>query len=139
MTGSGPNTSILKPKFLNVDLEIRSTAKLDALAIDLGKDVIVLYSGPAGKSGQQLLVLESSQCFLKTPEAVIHSLGSALKKLSPASQRIWKRARKRFDVGYELTAKERHSQFSLRAKTLKHLVEWDATLAVTYYRGEESD
>ena len=44
-----------------------------------------------------------------------------------------------FVAGYELTAKEQLSQFSLQAKTLKRLAELDATLAVTYYRGVESD
>jgi hypothetical protein len=128
----------VKPHFLNVDLEIVSASKLDSLAAEMGKRVIVLYSGPVSKPRRHLLAVESSR-FLRNPDAVIHALCSVVENLSVASRRIWQRARKEFDVGYELRRSERSSQFSLRPDTLERVAALGATLTVTYYRGDTND
>jgi len=128
----------VKARFLNVDLEIDSASKLDSLAAEMGKRVMVLHSGPGSKPRRHLLALESSR-FLRDPDAVIHALCSVVESLSPASRRIWQRARKEFDVGYELRPSERSSRFSLRPDTLERVAALGATLTVTYYRGDTDD
>ncbi len=128
----------MQPHFLNVDLEIESASKLDLLAAEMGKRVVVLHSGPTSKARRHLLVLESSRSY-KTPDTAIHALCGVIESLSPAARRIWTAARKQFDVGYELRPSERSSCFTLRPDTLERIANLGARLAVTYYRGETDD
>jgi len=123
--------------FLNVDLEIVSTAKLDALVEEMAKRVAVLYSGPAAIPKHHLLVLESSRN-LKNPDTVIHALCSVIEGLSPTAQCIWRKARKDFDVGYESRPSERALRFSLRSDTLQRVAALGATLTVTCYRDDNN-
>ena len=121
--------------FLNVDLEIESALKLDSLAAQMGKRVIVLYSGPASKRKRHLLALESSRQH-RGPNATIHALCAVVESLRPAARRIWSAARKEFHVGYELRPSDRSSRFTLRPDTLERMARLSATLGVTYYRGD---
>jgi sugar phosphate isomerase/epimerase len=125
----------MTPCFLNVDLEIMSKTSLDSLARDMGRRVIVLHCGPFAR--RHLLVLESSRQH-KKPDAAIAALCSAIEHLAPAARRIWKGARKDFDVGYELRSSERSSRFTLRPGTLERVARLGATLTVTYYREEDA-
>jgi len=128
----------MRPHFLNVDFDIESASKLDSLAAAMGKRVIVLHSGPSGRPKRHFLRLESSRQH-KGPDAAIHALCSVIETLAPAARRVWNRARKEFNIGYELRASERISQFSLRPDTLMRVALLRATLAVTYYRGENDN
>ena len=128
----------MTPCFLNVDLDIESRSRLDSLAADMGKRVFVLQSGPATNATRHLLRLECSRTH-KGPDATIHTLCSAVEKLSPASRRIWDAARKEFNVGYELRSSERLSWFTLRPDTLLRVASLGASLTVTYYRAEISE
>jgi len=127
-----------EPLFLNVDLEIESQSKLDALATEMGKRVIVLHCGPASKARRYLLVLESSRSY-KSPDTAIHALCGVVEGLSPAARRIWTAGRKQFDVGYELRPSEHSSRFTLRPDTLARIASLGACLTVTYYRGDTDD
>jgi hypothetical protein len=49
----------MSTKFLNVDLEIGSRAKLDPLAVEMGDQVFVLYSGRM--QGQNFLSVETNR------------------------------------------------------------------------------
>jgi hypothetical protein len=128
----------VRPYFLNVDLEIESASKLHSLAAAMGKRVAVLHSGPASKPKRHLLALESARS-LKNPDATIHALCSVVESLPPAERRVWQKARKEFDIGYELRASERSARFSLRPDTLERVAKLGATLTVTYYRGDAND
>jgi hypothetical protein len=128
------SNSTRTPWFMNVDLEIDSKSNLDSLALEMRKRVTVLHSGPMGGSKRQLLALETARHY-KGPDATIHAFCSVIEKLSPASHRIWKAARKVFDIGYELRPGERLSRFGLRTDTLQRIAKLGATLAVSYYRG----
>src|SRR5215813_2934109 len=99
----------MQPYFLNVDLEIQSASKLDSLVAAMGKRAHVLHSGP-GSAGRHLLALESARQH-KGPDATIHALCALVEDLPPAARRIWSRAIKEFDVGYELRPSERSSRF----------------------------
>lgn len=122
----------MKAHFLNVDLEIVSSSKLDALAAEMGGRVLVLHAGPAARPRHHLLAVESSR-HLRNPDAVIHALCSVAESLSPASRRIWQRARKEFDVGYEWRRSGRALRFSLRPDTLQRVAALGAILTVTCY------
>ena len=125
-----------KPHFLNVDLDIESTSKLDSLAAVMGKRVIVLHSGPVPKTKRHLLALESSRWHLRNPDAAIQALCSVVESLSPASRRLWQKAWKEFDVGYEFRPSERALRFSLRPDTIARVAALGANLTVTCYRGD---
>lgn len=60
----------MRPNFLNVDLEIESAANLDVFAAEMGKRVVVVYSGPAAKPRRHLLTVASSRAH-KEPDATI--------------------------------------------------------------------
>lgn len=126
----------MEPYFLNVDLEIASRDRLDVLAADMGKKVIVLHSGPI--QGKHVLVLESCRSH-KGPDEAIHALCSVVERLSPRARRLWSGARADFDVGYELRSSEPSSRFTLRPKTLQRVAALGATLTVTYYRGDDAE
>ena len=128
----------MKPCFLNVDLEITSATKLDAVIREMGERVVVLYAGPAAEQTKHLLVLESSWQH-RGPDTTIQALCLVIETLSPAARRIWNAAQKEFDVGYELPASERSSRFTLRHDTLERVAGLGATLAVTCYHGESVD
>jgi hypothetical protein len=125
----------MPPHFVNVDLEIESASKLDLLATEMGKRVVVLHSGPASKARRFLLVLESSRSY-KNPDTAIHALCRVVESLSPAGRRLWTAARKQFDVGYELRPSEGSSRFTVRTDTLARIANLGASLMVTYYRGD---
>ena len=104
------------------------------LSAEMGERVSVHYCGPAPK--RQLLAVENSR-YYKNPDSAIHALCKVVESLSPAGRRIWKTARKTFDVGYEFRPSERSSHFSLRPDTLARVSNLGATLAVTYYRRDK--
>jgi hypothetical protein len=126
----------MAPYFLNVDLDVISKTKLDALARALGKRVIVLHNGMMRR--QHVLVLESSRSH-KGPDATIHALCSAAESLSPAARRLWTASRKDFNIGYELRFAERSLHFTLRPDTLHRVAMLRATLTVTCYRFNEAE
>jgi hypothetical protein len=133
MIRSHPVTS---SAFLNVDLEIRSRAKLDALADALSDAVFVLYSGPA-ESRTHLLNLELSRDSprrSRTPAACIAAFCDLIENLPPVPRRLWDRAfRKSFDIGWQRAAPERSSTFALEPAILQRIAKLGASLAVTLY------
>ena len=126
----------MKPDFLNVDLEIWSPKKLDGLLAEMGERVSLHHCGPAPK--RHLLAVANARHY-KSPDSAIHALCELIESLSPAGRRTWSASRKTFDVGYSLRPSERSSHFSLRADTLSRVSGLEASLAVTYYRGDTND
>lgn len=125
----------MKPRFLNVDLEIESRTELSSLVADMGEKVAVLYSGRVPGRKRHLLAVETSR-FLRKPDETIHVLCAVVEEFSPKARMLWETAQKRFDVGFELRPSERVSRFTLRTDTLMRVAKLGATLAVSYYRGE---
>jgi hypothetical protein len=125
-------------QFLNVDLEIWSAAKLDPMAAEMGKRVSVLHCGPSPK--RNLLAVETATLrSQKDPDSAIHALCTVVESLSPGSRRVWQKARKVFDVGYETESFERLSRFSLRPDTVDRVAKLKAGLAFSYYQRNKSD
>lgn len=123
--------------FRNVDLEIVSRSKLDALEAALRGTAQALYCGPV-RRGIFLLALECDRCS-KDADAAIVALCVAVGRLSKAERRIWDRALKRtFDVGYDLGVGKKAVNVALQPTTLEHIVAIGATVAFTCYREVES-
>ena len=126
------------PGFQNVDLEIGSSDPLNTLSEEMGRTVLVLYSGP-GKGKRHLLCLESARCW-NTPDAAARALCSAVERLSIHGRRLWDRATLRhFDVGYELSSGARSVHASLRPDTLERVVALGATVAFSCYRADNRE
>ena len=124
-----------KPKFLNVDLQIESEAPLGLLETEFGEKIMILYSDKLPNSKRNVLILEIRGRNRGVDET-IEALCKLIDKLSPKARRIWEKARKEFDVGYELRPSQRSSRFTLRHDSLQRIANLGANLAVTYYRGE---
>ncbi len=124
--------------YLNVDLEIVSYGSLDSLAEEMGKAVLVLYSGP-GKGRQRLLCLESLR-WPNSPDAAARELCRAIDRLSPGVRRVWECARrKEFNVGYELPTGLRAVQVTLQPETVRRIIALGGTIAFTCYRDDNSE
>jgi hypothetical protein len=126
-------------RFLNVDLELTSRAKLDAIVHELGENVFVMYSGlPPGKRAGHFVVMELEELSrFRNPDKFINGLCALLEKLKPSSRRLLKGARKVFDVGYELLPEEKRIEYALAPETLRRVAALGASIAVTCYRGDE--
>src|SRR4030095_2226338 len=112
--------------FMNVDLEIVSRFKLDALETSVSDLGHALYSGPAGKKGTYLLALECNR-YPKNADAGILALCVAVDRLSKMERRLWDRAlSRRFDVGYELIAGVSRVTVALKPDTLRRGADFGA-------------
>ena len=121
--------------YLNVDLEIESSSSLESLAEEIGKAVLVLYSGP-GVGRKRLLCLASLR-WPNTPDAAARELCRVVEGLSPGARSVWERARrKEFDVGYELPSGIRALRVTLRPETARRIVSIGGTVAFTCYRDD---
>ena len=81
---------VMKFRFLNVDLEVVSPRKLDALVKELGDQVMVLHSGPPPKKRRGYFV-SMEICGVRSsrnPNVIIHGLCALIEKLSPAGRRL---------------------------------------------------
>jgi hypothetical protein len=124
------------PKFLNVDLDIESKHDLAPLEAELGEDLVNLYEGLVTR-GHPKLRLEFSTDF-NNPDETICAFCSLLERLSAKGKRAWRDAHKKeFNIGYDADRRERVSQFSLRAETLKRVAGLSAMLGVTFYYLDE--
>ena len=103
----------MREGFLNVDLEIRSAAKLDKLLAEMGDRVLVYHCGPAPR--RHLLAVHSARHH-RSPDSAIHTLCDIVESMTPAARRLWDAASKTFDVGYEISSGLGASSFSLRAE-----------------------
>ncbi|MGH7967307.1 MAG: hypothetical protein ACREIC_01130, partial [Limisphaerales bacterium] len=111
---------------------------LEPLAREMGKAVLVLYSG-RGTGRNHLLILECSHS-PSTPDSTALALCSVIERLSVRGRQLWARAkRKEFNVGYDLVEGARLVQTSLRRETLNRIVALGATVAFTCYRGESNE
>lgn len=124
----------MNPHFLNVDLEITSRLRLDPLLAEIGKRLCVLHAGRV--RGRNILILESCKSH-PGPDAAVKALCLVIERLSPASKRLWKTARKEFDVGYDLYPSERSARVILRRDTLERITSLGANLTLTLYRADD--
>jgi hypothetical protein len=125
--------------FLNVDLEIVSRSKLDAIESSISGLAHALYHGPAEKKGHYLLSLECNK-HPKDANTGILALCTAIERLGKAEQRLWDNALSRtFDVGYQLQSGVDLVQSTLRSETLARVVALGGAVAFSCYRNLDSE
>jgi len=124
--------------FLNVDLEIVSRSKLDAVEVGFSKLARKLYCAPLRK-GIYLLAVACNHC-PKNADAGILALCDAVDQLGRAERRLWDRAlSRRFDVGYSFTPGVSSVQVALDPETLGRVVTLGGTVAFTCYEDLDSE
>ena len=131
-------------RFVNVDLEIRARRKLDALAAAMGDRIMVLYCGPIGDRKYLLSVESEHLTHWGDPDQTLRRLCSVVEQIPPIERAIWDKAKKVFDIGYEIVGtskplKRTSGGFSLRSETLRRATDLGAELAVTMYVSGENE
>ncbi|MCD8535824.1 MAG: hypothetical protein LR011_13985 [Verrucomicrobia bacterium] len=120
------------PEFKNVDLEIVSRSKLDAIEAAVDDKAHALFCGPI-RRGVFLLALECNS-YPKDADAAITKLCAAVEGLGKSERQLWERAlRRTFDVGYGITPGSRAAHVALRPETLRRVSALGATVAFTCY------
>jgi len=126
------------PYFLNVDLDIESTAPLRSLVREFGERVSITYSGRM--NGRHCLFVKIASMH-KTPEKTIRALCALIENLSPKGRKLWDAAkRKEFDIGFDARfSLHRANRFTIDTRTLRRITELGASIAVTFYREDKTN
>jgi hypothetical protein len=138
--GAAAVAALIRPKgwskvepvhFLNVDLEVRSREPLDALAADLGEEVVVLYCGPWDH--QTFFANFELASWGGGADSIVERFCYLLTGLDEAARALWDHALARsFNLGFESGGNPR-LEVALRAETVRRLSELNAELVVTIY------
>ena len=123
---------------MNVDLEIVSRSKLDAIEKAVQNKAYALFCGPIRK-GIFLLSLECNR-YPKDADAAIVELCTTVDELGNSERQLWDRAlRRTFDVGYGISSGSRAVYVGLRPETLRRITALGATIAFTCYLDDNSE
>jgi hypothetical protein len=86
-------------KFLNVDLDIFSTSRLEKFVAAFGNSILVLYVGREGS--RYSAHLELGRYFVKDADAGITAMTALVRRLPASARRLWKNAQiKDFNMGF---------------------------------------
>lgn len=132
------NVSDWGPHFINVDLDIESATPLASLKKELGKQIVIMFSGRL--RGRHCLFIEINAPHKILDETLL-ALCALIEGLSPKSRRLWDSAHRReFDIGFESRfSKHRANRFSIQPTTLRRIIGLGAGVAVTFYREETAE
>jgi len=131
--------------FINIDLELASFDDLQPLIDELGESVLVLYSDKVPNLNEYWASLEIKDYDIyqsyddKTQDiggvdVLLSAFCDLLENLSPQSQSLWKKCKKReFDVGFGCGNTEKSFHTQIRAETLKRVSELSANVLITVY------
>lgn len=123
-----------KLHFLNVDLDLLFAEEPKLLLRELGRKVIVLYSGEDPRG--HLVVLELSG-FPRHPEKALRKWIKLLSTLSPKAKREFLKATSRtFDLGFDVGHHKNSHQIKLPPDLLTGLARWGAGYTITLYQEE---
>ena len=119
--------------YVNVDLEIGSSRKLDVLAAELDKKLFCLYRGRYGGLNRANYEITSMRA-QRTPTGTILALVRVLKKLSPAAQRAWRGARVRdFNIGFRAGLEPSSFEAAIDPEAVKEVAALGGRIVVTVY------
>ena len=123
-------------RFLNVDLDIYSTTRLNKIVKAFGQKVTVLYCGRWGDLfGARVETYDS--VLRANPTTVIRQLVALVKALPPAERRIWDQAKAReFNIGIEAASRSPLYELRLSPKTLREVNSVNGTVIFTVYAPE---
>lgn len=117
--------------FLNVDLEIGSTRRLDALDGELGPKLFEMFRGREGGLYRSHYEFPGQR---ETASETIRDLISVLTKLGPAGRRCWRAARVRdFNVGIQAGAGPQSLEVAIDADVVEAVADLGARIVVTVY------
>jgi hypothetical protein len=131
---AGPEAAaaVNETRFLNVDLDIRSRARLEPLVAAFGKRVLVLHVGPEGKGHGAHLELANSH--RKNANALIRALIALVRKLPKAGRRLWDQAQSReFNIGIDAGVKPFSYELRLDSETLESVAGVGGRVVFTVY------
>jgi len=120
--------------FLNVDLEIASSASLAVLLDALTPSVLVLFHQAEPGHHKATLELNIEPCDPTDADAGIASFCALIDALPPSARACWNRLTLRtFDIGYDALPPPQPTQFTLSPLTLQNLARVNGSLTVTVY------
>lgn len=126
------------PEFIAVDVDIRSVTDLAPLVFALEPVLMVTHIDKSGRRHWIHLMLHGSP---RTPSAAIRQYANIFDRLSVRAKRLFKRAAKEFDIGFDggLDTREGGSVLStewvLTQKDISILERLGAGVRVTIYAG----
>ena len=123
-------------RFLNVDLDILSKARLEPLVEAFGKRVSVHYVGREGRRfGAHLALLSYGQ----SADALMSALARLVKRLPPRARRLWNGAIAReFNIGIQAGLKPRSHELRIDEETLALVASLGGRIVVTTYAPDDS-
>ena len=122
------------PRFLNVDLEVRSRKNLAPLAAELDRKAVVLHCERVRSAWFRRV--ESGRSH-RGPDATIRALCKVVEGLSEPIKNLWRSAdRKAFDIGYETNPDAPVFAATVTPGTLRLVAQLGADLVVTIYPPE---
>lgn len=125
-----------KLHFLNVDLDLLFADEPKLLLRELGRKVVVLYSGEDPRG--HLVVLELSGN-TRHPVNALRKWIRLLSTFSPKAKREFLKATSRtFDLGFNVGNDRKFHQIKLPSDLLAQLARWGAGYTITLYQ-EETD
>jgi len=117
--------------YLNVDLEIRSSADLKPLADAVSTHLDIIH---LGRVRNEFFLSVEVPGRTQPPDAAIAILAKTILSLPPSVRRHWQRARDRvFDIGLVKTIQAGAYALAVHPETLKTVAKLNARLAITIY------
>jgi hypothetical protein len=120
--------------FLNVDLDILSTAPLEPLVTAFGKKVSVLYVGGDRRRYEAHLELAS---FTRTADSVIRRFAKLVEGLPKPARRMWDQAHSRiFNIGIQSGFEPHSCEFLVSDAAVDAVARVRGSIIVTVYAAE---
>jgi hypothetical protein len=117
-------------RFLNVDLEVRSSTDLQPLIDGLGEDVMNLHAGKV--HDHYLATFEATVA--GDANQLVGYLCGLVDALGPDARRSWDEASSKvFDMGYEAGVGPKSYESNLRPETVAAIARVGAAIRVTVY------
>ena len=124
----------MKPKFLNVDLEVVATARPRALMAYMDQHGVVLHSG---KTAKGYFVTWESGAMPRSPKQALRAFTAAIRGLNPAARKEYAAARQRqFSIGYE-TQRTPCAEIALGKQEMEMILAMNGTASVVLYNRTE--
>ena len=120
----------LRSEFLNVDLDLKSTADLAPLVRAFGRQVVTLHVGRVGRKHWVTLQLLPQP---KTPNEGIVGFGKLVTALPRRAREIWNGATKEFDLGFQCGLERTSAYWVLDPKVVEAAAKVGAQIRFTMY------
>lgn len=119
--------------YINVDLDLVSSASLDALVQAMGEDVFVLHVGGKRRKFEAHLELASSHIGMSVDDTIL-GLTRIVQRLPRSFRKVWDTARSReFNIGIEAGLEPHAYELRLQRRTLDAIAGVRGTIVVTVY------